>query len=87
MTEKTKYKWLLCLGYIVEWGVYRPFCFILFTPILIPLILIAVLGKVAERVIDYGLEIKYATAIPFRAIFKKLGFYELHDKYHNKPES
>lgn len=87
MTEKTKYKWLTCLVYIVDWGVYRPFCFILFTPILILLILIAALGRVAERVADHGLEIKDATAIPFRAIFKKLGFYELREKYHNKPES
>lgn len=87
MTEKTKYKWLLCLGYIVEWGVYKPFCFIVFTPILIPLILIVAIGALAEKVADYVTEIKGATAIPFRAIFKKLGYYELRKKYHNKPES
>lgn len=84
MTEYQKYKWLLYLGYIVEWGVYRPFCFIVFTPILIPLILIVAIGVLAEKVADYVTEIKNATVIPFRAIFKKLGFYDLHEKYKNK---
>lgn len=84
MTEYQKYKWIKCLGYIIEYGVYRPFCFIVFTPILLILILIVAIGVLAEKVADYVTEIKNATAIPFRYIFNKLGYYELRKKYENK---
>jgi hypothetical protein len=76
--EKRKYRWLKLLVYIAVYGYQYPVRLLFAIAFLVPGLIFEILTTAAARIYDFLRE--WIVECPVNIIFRRLGFFELHQK-------